>query len=131
MAVQKVIRVGLLGWPVSHSVSPAMHNAAFQATSIAGRYDLLPVEPDRLGVEVARFLADGFSGFNVTIPHKQTVLDLPQIGEVSPEAEVIGAANTLVLNPDGRLDAFNTDWQGIRDDLLAHGVNVAVGTVIV
>lgn len=117
-------RVGLLGWPLEHSVSPAMHNAAFAALGLGWRYDLLPVRPEALGERVAAWLAAGYRGFNVTVPHKRAVLGLPQIAAVDPAVEAIGAANTLCCLPDGMLRAANTDWQGFAGDLRAHGLDV-------
>ncbi len=124
-------RVGLLGWPVTHSVSPAMHNAAFRALGLDWRYDLLPVLPDRFAEEVPRLLAAGYRGFNVTIPHKGAALALPQVNAATPAAREIGAANTLVVRPDGALLADNTDWQGFADDLEAQGVVVRGATCLV
>lgn len=118
--------VGLLGWPVKHSLSPAMHNAAFRALGLDWRYDALPIQSDdHLVDRVTRLLREGYCGFNVTIPHKRAVMRLPQIAEVESSVEAIGAANTLILLPDGELRATNTDWQGFADDLLAHGASVA------
>lgn len=116
------VKIGLLGWPVEHSVSPAMHNAAFRAAKLDWRYEALPVPPERLADEVARYVAEGFRGFNVTIPHKRAALDLPQIAQVSPAAEAIGAANTLTVQPDGTLSADNTDWEGFTRDLRMYRV---------
>lgn len=113
------MKVGLLGWPVAHSVSPAMHNAAFAECGITGQYDLLPVSPERLGEGVGELLAAGYVGFNVTVPHKKAVVGLPQVSTVSEAVRAMGAANTLTLR-DGGLQAENTDWRGLRDDLLAH-----------
>ncbi|MEW6580104.1 MAG: shikimate dehydrogenase [Chloroflexota bacterium] len=124
-------RVGLLGWPVTHSVSPAMHNAAFQALGLDWRYDLLPVPPDQFAEEVARLLATGYRGFNVTIPHKAAALNLPQVSRVAPAARAIGAVNTLVVQQDGSLHADNTDWQGFADDLRAQGIAVQGATCLV
>jgi len=115
-------RVGLLGWPVAHSLSPAMHNAAFATLGLDWHYDLLPVPPDRFEDEVARLIVAGYRGFNVTIPHKQAAFRLPQISVLTPEAEAIDAVNTLVVLPDGTLRADNTDWLGFADDLDAHRV---------
>lgn len=119
-------RVGLLGWPVEHSVSPAMHNAAFAALGLDWHYDLLPVPPGRLDVELSRLLAEGYRGFNVTVPHKQAVLAGLSL-HVEPDLSVtaIGAANTLVVQPCGKITATNTDGQGFADDLRAHGIEVA------
>ncbi len=124
-------RVGLLGWPVTHSVSPAMHNAAFRALGLDWRYDLLPVPSDRFAGEVTRLLAAGYRGFNVTIPHKGAALALPQVNTVTAAARAIGAVNTLVVQPDGSLHADNTDWQGFADDVRAHGVTVAGANCLV
>jgi len=117
-------RVGLIGWPVAHSVSPAMHNAAFGALGLDWQYDLLPAPPERFAVAVAAWVAAGYRGFNVTIPHKGAALRLPQVRAISPAAEAIGAANTLTVEPDGSLAADNTDWRGFADDLAAGGIAV-------
>src|SRR5690606_6685697 len=115
--VSEPVRVGLLGWPVAHSVSPAMHNAGFRAAKLNGHYEALAIPPDGLANEGTRYVSEGFRGFNVTIPHKRTVLDLPQIAEISDAAQAIGAANTLTVRPDGTLSADNTDWEGFTRDL--------------
>lgn len=117
-------RVGLLGWPVEHSVSAAMHNAAFAVLGLGWRYDLLPVPPGELEARVTALIAAGYRGFNVTVPHKQAVLRLPQIAEIDEAVEAAGAANTLIVRPDGSLRAANTDWSGFAADLRAHGVPV-------
>ena len=118
-------RVGLTGWPLGHSVSPAMHNAAFETLGLDWRYDPLPCPPADLAACIEGWLADGLRGFNVTIPHKAAVLRLPQVSEVSPDCEAIGAANTFTRLPDGSLRATNTDWQGFLADLAAHGIEAA------
>jgi shikimate dehydrogenase len=108
-------RLGVLGWPVAHSRSPAMHNAALRALGMdlivdGWRYQLLPVPPERF-VETVRALSDaGFVGANVTIPHKHSALELADTaGEA---ARAIGAANTLTFAPDGAIAAENTDAPG-------------------
>jgi len=105
-------RLGVLGWPVAHSRSPAMHNAAFAALEMADwRYQLLPVPPE-LFQETTRALgAAGFLGANVTIPHKQAALALAD--EASATARAVGAANTLTLGADGAIAAENTDAPGL------------------
>ncbi|HTA11812.1 MAG TPA: shikimate dehydrogenase [Solirubrobacteraceae bacterium] len=111
-------RVGVLGWPVSHSRSPAMHNAAFAALGMDGwRYQLLPVPP-ALFATTARGLGQaGLLGANVTIPHKQASLELAT--SASPAAREIGAANTLTFAPDGAIAAENTDAPGLLAALAA------------
>jgi shikimate dehydrogenase len=102
---------GVLGWPVAHSRSPAMHEAAFAELGLAGwRYQRLPVPPD-LFAETARALgAAGFAGANVTIPHKEAALAVAD--EAGEEAAAIGAANTLTFT-DGAIRADNTDAPGL------------------
>src|ERR1700691_5172492 len=91
-------RLGVLGWPVAHSRSPAMHNAAFAALGMEGwRYQRLPVPP-ALVAETTRALGRaGLLGANVTIPHKQAALELAE--SASRAAREIGAANTLTFAP--------------------------------
>ena len=100
-------RLGVLGWPVGHSRSPAIQNAALQATGLQHwRYQLLPVPPELLTEVTGALPAAGFRGANVTIPHKQTALALAQAP--TPRARAIGAANTLIFESD-RIVADNTD----------------------
>ncbi len=101
-------RLGVLGWPVAHSRSPAMQNAGLRAAGLTDwRYQLLPVPPGLFAETVAALLAAGFRGANATIPHKEAALAVSD--EASATARAIGAANTLVFEPDGRVLADNTD----------------------
>jgi shikimate dehydrogenase len=100
----------VLGFPVAHSRSPAMHNAAFRKLGLDWRYVKLPVSP-ALFAETERALpGSGYRGANVTIPHKHAALELAD--ERTPAAEAIGAANTLTFSDDGRVEADNTDAPG-------------------
>jgi shikimate dehydrogenase len=101
---------GILGWPVEHSLSPAMHNAAFRALGLNWAYLAFPVEPARLEAAVRGLAAAGCAGLNVTIPHKQAVLGA--CSQIHPAARAIGAANTLVPDGDGGFRADNTDAAG-------------------
>jgi shikimate dehydrogenase len=102
------MRLGVLGWPVAHSRSPAMHNAALAAVGLHGwRYQLLPVPPQLLDETVPSLRRAGFRGANVTIPHKQAALALAT--DRTERAAAIGAANTLTFEPDGEIVADNTD----------------------
>jgi shikimate dehydrogenase len=106
-----VPRLGVLGWPVAHSRSPAMHNAALRALGMNGwRYQLLPVPPARFAETVPALAASGFVGANVTIPHKHAALELAD--SVSEAARAIGAANTLSFDGEGGIAAENTDAPG-------------------
>jgi shikimate dehydrogenase len=112
-------RLGVLGWPVAHSRSPAMHNAALTALGMEDwRYQLLPVPPERFAETVRALPGAGFVGANVTIPHKHSALALADTaGEA---ARAIGAANTLTFAPDGAIAAQNPDAPGF---LAALGVS--------
>jgi shikimate dehydrogenase len=106
---------GVLGWPVRHSRSPAMHAAGYAALGLDDwRYQLLPVPPELFEETVRALPGVGFVGANVTIPHKQAALALAD--EATPRARAIGAANTLTFR-DGRIEAENTDAPGLIDAL--------------
>ena len=103
-------RAGVLGWPVAHSRSPAMHEAAYAAAGLAGwHYQHLPVPPELLAETVPALPGAGFAGANVTIPHKEAALALAT--DPTDAARAIGAANTLTF-ADGRIEADNTDAPG-------------------
>ena len=106
------MRLGVLGWPVAHSRSPAIHNAALRAMGLDGwRYQRLPVPPQLLEETVPALRHTGFAGANVTIPHKRAALELAS--EASRSARAIGAANTLTFLPGGGIAAENTDAPGL------------------
>ena len=112
--------VGLIGWPVSHSVSPPMHNSAFAALNMDWRYIPLPVPPDRIAPAIAGLAALGLVGANVTVPHKQAVM--PHIGQLTQAAQAIGAVNTIRVEADGSLHGDNTDARGFISDLADHDI---------
>jgi shikimate dehydrogenase len=101
---------GVLGFPVAHSRSPAMMNAAFEELGLDWRYVKLPVPPERFAETVRALPGSGYGGANVTIPHKLAANELAD--ERSPAAEAIGAANTLIFD-GGRIKAENTDAPAI------------------
>lgn len=110
-------QVGLVGWPVEHSVSPAMHNAAFKALGLRWHYALLPTPPGQVGSMLDQLRSQGFQGANVTVPHKQAVM--PYLDDVTEAACAIGAVNTIVVEggpgqarAQGRLIGHNTDGGG-------------------
>jgi len=120
-------RLGVFGWPVAHSRSPAMHAAAFAHLGLNGwRYQRLPVPP-ALFAETARALGPaGFLGANVTIPHKEAALAVAD--EATEAARAIGAANMLTFAADGSVRAENTDAPGL---IAALGVPPAGMTALV
>ena len=120
--------VYLLGHPVSHSLSPAMHNAAFLALGLPHRYETRDVEPHRLGDVVDALRADDVLGANLTIPHKEAALRL--VDELADEARRIGAVNTIVRR-SSRLVGDNTDGYGFAKALAAAGVDLRGKDVMV
>lgn len=106
-------RLGVLGWPVAHSRSPAMHTAALAALGLSSEwsYQRLPVPPELFEQTTRALGGAGFVGANVTIPHKHAALALAD--SASPAAREIGAANTLSFATDGSIAAENTDAPGL------------------
>jgi len=115
--------VGLIGYPVEHSLSPAMHNSAFAALNLNWCYVPLPVRPERLGKAVAGLRALGFVGANVTVPHKEAVIS--HLDHIAPAAQAIGAVNTIAMSSavvrEGKLIGYNTDWRGFLTALSEGG----------
>jgi shikimate dehydrogenase len=117
-------RLGVLGWPVSHSRSPAMHNAAFAALGLRDwHYQRLPAPPEIFEETVRSLPASGFVGANVTIPHKEAALALAD--SATDAARAIGAANTLSFGADGAIAASNTDAPGLLAALAGQGWDAA------
>jgi shikimate dehydrogenase len=109
----------LIGDPVEHSVSPVMHNTAYKKLGLDYVYIPFRVRPEGLSQAVEGLQALNVRGFNVTIPHKVSVI--PLLDGLDPLAEKIGAVNTVV-NTDGELRGYNTDAEGFLRSLLGHGV---------
>ncbi len=105
----KTQNLGVIGWPIGHSLSPAMQAAAIREAGLDYSYIAMPVRPEALPAAVEGLRSLGFRGFNVTIPHKRNILDL--LDEIDEDAERIGAVNT-VINEQGRLLGRNTDVAG-------------------
>ncbi len=105
---------GLIGYPVKHSLSPAMHNAAFKALDINAEYRLFPLKEDELKGFFAGLKKNNISGLNVTIPYKEKVSIF--LNKISPEAGLIGAVNTIKAGHD-KLEGFNTDGAGFLQHL--------------
>lgn len=110
-------QLGLIGYPLSHSLSPQIHAAALQACGLHGNYSLFPIPPNdeqALRDLLSRLRSGEIHGLNITIPHKQTVIEF--LDELTPTAQAIGAVNTLYLQED-KLIGDNTDTAGFLSDL--------------
>lgn len=118
-------RVGIIGWPVSHSISPAMHNATFKALGLDWQYDAMAIPPDIVKYGIKEPMQHGYIGVNVTSPHKQEVMKIVKPDEI---ARAIGAVNTVDFRD---LTGTNTDVYGFIDDLKANNVPITGETVVV
>ncbi len=114
--------MGLMGFPVEHSLSPVMHNAAIAVSDLQYIYIPYSVLPDDIGPAIRSLIPLGIVGVNLTIPHKERVL--PFLDEISLEASAIGAVNTVV-NRHGMLTGHNTDGVGFRNALIESDYQVS------
>jgi shikimate dehydrogenase len=112
---ERARRFALLGDPVAHSKSPAMHGAAYRALHLPHTYEAIRSSPEELRAHV-QSLRDGvFDGFNVTVPHKRRILD--HVDAVDASASAVGAGNTLVRRADGKIVAHNTDVPALAGEV--------------
>jgi shikimate dehydrogenase len=109
------IMAGVMGWPVAHSRSPAIHNHWIQHYGLTGAYGLFPVKPQELETAIRGLQALGLAGCNITIPHKVEAMKF--MDWVDPLAQRMGAINTIVRQPDGALHGFNNDGFGYIQSL--------------
>jgi len=116
------MRLGLIGYPVEHSLSPAFQQAALDALGIPARYELWSTPPDQLAERLALLRSPEYVGANVTVPHKERVAQA--VDTLAPRARRAGAVNT-VINRDGRLVGDNTDIPGFLFPLVRRGLPVA------
>ena len=110
-------QLGLIGYPLGHSLSPKIHTAALAASGLEGNYSLFPIPPeDKQGLSnlLTRVRSDEINGLNVTIPHKQNVIEF--MDELTPTAQAIGAVNTIYMR-ENKLIGDNTDAPGFLADL--------------
>ncbi|MGI6355136.1 MAG: shikimate dehydrogenase [Lentisphaerae bacterium] len=107
-------RYGIIGWPVAHSVSPAMQEAGFRALGRDAVYELYETAPDALADRFQQLRAAGLRGWNVTVPHKEAAVHL--VDEIDPAAAKAGSVNTVVVR-NGRLSGYSTDGYGLATAL--------------
>lgn len=115
MSQRKIPLAGVIGSPIAHSKSPQLHGHWLRTYNIAGQYIPMDISRDNLR-EVLRTLPKmGFVGVNVTLPHKEAIMDIADL--VTDRAILIGAANTLIFRKDGKIHADNTDGYGFLENL--------------
>jgi len=108
-------RLGVIGYPIKHSISPQMHTAAIDLLGLDFTYESFEVKPEDLEKFIGRIKSNEIHGINVTIPHKENIIQY--LDKVDDFAKKIGAVNTVV-NKNGKLVGYNTDYQGFLDSLL-------------
>ncbi len=118
--------LGLIGHPIKHSYSPFIHNAAFEIKKLDYIYLPFDVTKSNLKSAIKGMSILGIQGFNVTIPHKENILDM--LNTISEEASIIGAVNTVV-NDHGELNGYNTDVYGVTETLAPYKKDIS-GSVI-
>jgi shikimate dehydrogenase len=142
------MKLVLLGYPLFHSLSPAMHNAALAEVGLNDwRYEAMPVEPERLGEAAAIIRRDDYAGANVTVPYKEAII--PFLDGLTPVAEAVGAVNTIIKTrrshgpPSPRPEAeergsggealigHNTDAAGLLADLYAYNIHISPRPVMI
>jgi shikimate dehydrogenase len=121
------VKLGIIGYPLSHTISPAMQTAALEAAGISATYRVIETAPAFVRARLSEVRRE-FRGINVTIPHKEAVI--PFLDELSSEAEAIGAVNTIV-NQEGRLMGYNTDAPGFIQGLEEAGIEYKGRKVLV
>lgn len=119
----------VIGSPVRHSLSPALHNAAFEAAGLDWRFVAFEVVPGRAAAAIAAMKALGIAGYAVTMPHKADVAAV--MDEVDPAAAALGSVNTVVLRADGSTFGASTDGAGFVDSVGASGFGLADSRVVV
>ncbi len=112
---------GIIGYPLKTTFSPPMHNAAFKALDLDGKYVQLPVKEKKLKEAVYGLSALGFRGFNVTIPYKKKIMKY--LDEISKEAISIDAVNTVLIE-ENKLTGFNTDTYGFEESLNTYKISL-------
>jgi shikimate dehydrogenase len=131
MSLDRFLLAGVMGWPVMHSRSPILHNYLFARYGLTGTYVPLAIKPDNLQAALRGLAPLGFSGCNVTIPHKERALSI--VDHVEPVARRIGAISCVIVRPDGSLAGTNNDAFGfVQNVLQVHpGWRADAGPVVV
>lgn len=127
----KALKAGIMGWPVGHSKSPALHGFWLHEHELDGTYVPMAVKPEDLASALRALPTLGFSGVNLTVPHKEAALAI--VDDISPTAKAIGAINTVCVKPNGNLWGTNTDAFGFIENLRQADVGFSArhGTAIV
>lgn len=124
----KTKNLGVIGYPIAHSLSPVIQNAAIEKANIDYTYIAMPIAPEDLQTAVNGLKAAGFVGFNVTIPHKVAIMQY--MDEIDEAAKIIGAVNTVAIR-DGKFYGYNTDAIGFINPLIKANFSLQNKTVVI
>lgn len=116
-------KLGILGWPARHSLSPKIHRFWFREHAIEATYEIMETPEDALAIELVGIRSGAFRGVNVTVPHKEKALTL--VDEADDVARRIGAVNTILVKEEGKLFGSNTDAFGFSESLKQSGCDLA------
>ena len=122
-------KFAVLGHPVAHSLSPTMHAANFASIGYEATYEKFDVEPEKLADFIKQKQAEGYSGLNITVPHKFAVI--PLLDHPDESVKRYGACNTIKFEDDGTLSGYNTDVIGFVTGLAAHGFSIKGKKVVI
>lgn len=120
--------IGIIGYPLQHTLSPLMQNSSFEYYGLPYRYEILETDPIHFAESLKSYIENGFVGFNITIPFKETII--PHLHHLSDEAKIIGAVNTVKVD-NNELYGYNTDAYGILKTLEPHRDDIANSNVLV
>lgn len=115
----KILKAGVMGWPIEHSRSPRLHGYWLQQYKIEGSYLPIAVQPEQLALALKALPAQNYRGVNLTVPHKEAALQI--VDHVDPIAQRVGAVNTVVVRQDGTLEGRNSDVFGFAQNLIEGG----------
>ncbi|MFK7838971.1 MAG: shikimate dehydrogenase [Bdellovibrionales bacterium] len=113
--MSKPIKAAVIGHPISHSKSPLIHNYWIEQGGLNGSYEAIDIAPENLKEGVQKLIDEGYAGFNVTIPHKEAIMDL--CDDIDHNAAACGAVNTVVIEESGKLRGLNTDSFGFLTNI--------------
>ena len=122
-------KFAVLGHPVAHSLSPTMHAANFASIGFDATYEKFDVEPEKLAAFIKQKQTEGYSGLNITVPHKIAVI--PLLDRLDESVKRYGACNTIKFEEDGTLSGYNTDVIGFVTGLAAHGFSIKGKKVVI
>jgi len=123
MRKPEIPRAGVMGWPITHSLSPRLHGYWLKRYGITAAYDALPVDPDQLEQSLRDLPYQGLTGVNLTVPHKEKALQI--VDHIDPLAKRIGAINIVIVREDGSLEGRNSDAFGFTQNILSAGFKPA------